>query len=994
MKRNRFTLTVFFLLCLAMSAFAQNKITIRGTVTDQNNLSVINATVIEKGTTTGTITDLDGNFSLAVSSPSAIVQISSIGYEKIEVPASEFSGIKRIRMNESAFALGEVVAIGYGQVRKNDATGSVIAIKAEEINRGLAVSPTDLLVGKTAGVSITTAGGAPGATAQIRIRGGSSMSASNDPLIVIDGVPVDNRSIAGVSDPLSTINPNDIETFTILKDASATAIYGSRASNGVIIVTTKKGQTGATGTTIPKVTYSGAVSLNIPTRKIEMLSTDEFRNLVITKYGANSAQANLLNNYNTNWQDQIFQTSISTDHNLSLTGTLAGMPYRISGNLVDQNGILLNSRMNRGAIGVNLSPTFLDDHLKVNVNFKEMLVKNRFSDQGAIGAAMEFNPTYPIYGSGPFGNGYFISVDSKGKPIDIAIANPVSILREKDDQSSVNRSIGNIQLDYKMHFLPELRANLNMGYDVSTSAGSVITPDNSSMSYSWGSIKNGTGESNPYGQEISNTLIDFYLNYVKDLEAIKSKVDLMGGYSWQKFSRNNWNEYNYTDGTQRLAPSDQVTESYIVSLFGRLNYTLLDRYLVTATIRDDGSSRFAKENRWGLFPSVALAWKIKEESFLRNVDVLSDLKFRAGWGITGQQDITGNDYPAMARYQGSESGANYIFGNNVTSLIRPLGYDANIKWEETTTKNIGLDFGFLEGRISGSFDAYLRNTKDMINTIPVSAGTNFINELLTNVGSLENKGLEFMINTKPVVSKNFSWDLGFNIAYNQNKITKLTLFEDPTYIGVETGGISGGTGNKIQIHSVDYPVSSFFVKKQVYDTSGKPVEGAYVDLNSDGQITDADRYHFQKPAHDYIMGLSSKMIIKNWDLSFNARCNIGGYLYNNVQSKLEALNDSYDTSGFLKNRISSSLNTNFNGTQYQSDYYIQDASFMRIDNITLGYSFNKVFDTNAGIRVFATAQNPVLITNYTGLDPEINGGIDNNIYPRPTTILAGLTLNF
>lgn len=985
---------VILLLSISMSAFSQNKITIRGMVTDQNNLSVINASVVEKGTTNGTITDIDGNFSLNVSSPDAVVSITSIGYDKIEIPVSEFSGVKRIRMNESAFALGEVVAIGYGQVRKNDATGAVTAIKAEEINRGLAVSPTDLLVGKTAGVNITTSGGAPGASAQIRIRGGSSMSASNDPLIVIDGVPVDNRSIAGVSDPLSTINPNDIETFTVLKDASATAIYGSRASNGVIIITTKKGAEGAIGTTIPKVTYNAIVSVNMPTRKIEMLSTEDFTNLIKTKYGETSVQAGLLDTYSTDWQDQIFRTTISTDHNLSLTGSLAGMPYRISGNLVDQNGILLNSRMNRGTIGINLSPTFFDKHLKVNLNFKEMLIKNRFSDNGAIGAALEFNPTRPIYAKGPYGNGYYISLDNKDEPIDIAIANPVSILREKDDQSNVNRSIGNLQLDYKFHFLPELRANLNVGYDMSKSEGSVITPDNSSMSYSWGSIKNGTGENNPYGQEISNTLIDFYLNYVKDVEAIKSKFDVMGGYSWQRFYRNNWNEYNYIDGTKRLDGTDKVTESYIVSLFGRLNYTLLERYLFTATLRYDGSSRFSKEHRWGMFPSLAFAWKIKEESFLRDVNFISDLKLRAGYGITGQQDITDNDYPAQARYQGSEPGANYLFGNNVITLVRPLGYDANIKWEETTTKNIGLDFGFLKGRISGSIDAYMRETNDMINTIPVSAGTNFINELLTNVGSLENKGLEFMINAKPVVTNDFTWDLGFNIAYNDNKITKLTLYEDPKYIGVETGGISGGTGNKIQIHSVGYPVSSFYAKKQVYDVDGKPIEGAYVDLNNDGQITDADRYHFEKPAHDYIIGFSNKFLFKNWDLSFNARCNLGGYLYNNVQSKLEALNDSYDSSGFLKNRISSSLNTNFNGTQYQSDYYIQEASFMRIDNITLGYTFDKVFNSMAGVRIFATAQNPVLVTNYKGLDPEITGGIDNNIYPRPTTILAGLTLNF
>ncbi len=993
MKKIRFTLSMLLILCMSISTMAQSKKAIQGLVVDKDNQPIIGATILEKGTTNGTVSDINGKFTLTVGNEAAMLQITYVGYQKTDIAANS-PQLRRIVMQESSVTLGEVVAIGYGQVKKNDATGSVLAIKAEDINKGMVTTATDLLIGKTAGVNITTAGGAPGSAATIRIRGGSSLKASNDPLIVIDGVPVDNESISGMANPLSSINPNDIESFSVLKDASATAIYGSRASNGVILITTKKGVMTKGASLMPKVSYSGNFAVSTPIKTIDVMTGSEYRKFTVDRYGATSSQAKLIGPGNTNWQDEILRTALSTDHNLSVTGVAGGIPYRVSGGYTKENGILRTSNMDRGTVGLALNPTFFEDHLKVNLNAKGMMAKNRFGDTGALGAALEFDPTQRVNSTSIYGNRYYISLGSNGKPIDIAIANPVALLEEKVDKSTVYRSLGNLQLDYKMHFLPELRANLNLGYDLSKSDGSILIPDNSTMSWSQGDVKTGKGEFNPYSQEKRNTLLDFYLNYAKELKSIRSRFDVMGGYSWQHFYRESSNDYHWIDGTDRKPRIEDKTESYLVSFFGRLNYTLMDKYLLTFTLRNDGSSRFAKENRWGLFPSAALAWKVNQEDFLKDVQALSDLKVRLGYGITGQQNITDNDYPYLSRYQYSESGANYMFGNQVIQLIRPLGFDPKLKWEETTTYNAGLDFGFLNGRITGSIDGYMRKTDNLINTIPVPAGTNFINELLTNVGSLENRGVEFNINGKPVVTKDLTWDLGFNISYNKNEITKLTMVEDPNYIGVETEGISGGTGNNIKIHTVGYPVGSYYVYKQIYNSAGEPIEGAYADLNGDGQITDKDLYRYKNAAPDVFMGLTSKVLYKAWDFSFSARSNIGNYAFNNSQAKLEWTDGSFDTSGFLKNRLSSASNGYFKAAAYKSDYYIQNASFLKVDNITLGYTFKNVVSANSRLRVYGTVQNPFIITKYKGLDPEISNGVDNNVYPRPRIYLVGLSVNF
>lgn len=671
----RMILPLLFGLFLSLSAYAQ-QVSVKGHVKDSTGEPVIGANVVVKDNSSiGTITDLNGNFVLSVPQNSTLV-ISFIGYKPVEMKAAPSV---TVTLHEDAVMLQEAVVIGYGTVKKNDVTGSVMAIDADKMVKGMATSASDLLVGKAAGVSVITDGGAPGAGATIRVRGGSSMSASNDPLIVIDGVPVDNTEIKGMGNPLSTVHPNDIETFTILKDASATAIYGSRASNGVIIITTKKGQSGRV-----KVDYSGTFSISTKSNTVDVMKAEDFRNFVIEKFGENSLQANALGKTSTDWQDEIFRTAFSTDHNVSVSGAVPHMPYRVSVAYTNENGILKTSNMQRLTGAINLNPNFFDKKLNIQLNVKGVYNKNRFADRAAIGLATQYDPTQPVYMEGnPYGNGYFMYMKQEGdktSPIDIGLANPVAMLEEKDDKSTVYRSIGNAQIDYKFHFLPELRANLNLGYDVSKSKGDVIIADNSPLTYCTGNFKNGFGENSHYTQLKRNTLLDFYLNYANTFGV--NYIDVMAGYSWQHFYNSTTNSYPYSAAYAEKTGEefykkgdDYASESYLVSFFGRLNYTLLNRYLVTFTLRNDGSSRFSPDNRWGLFPSVALAWKLNEESFLKNVNAISDLKLRLGYGVTGQQNLGNGDYPYMARYMYSKAGANYYFGDTEYSLIAPQPYD-------------------------------------------------------------------------------------------------------------------------------------------------------------------------------------------------------------------------------------------------------------------------------------------------------------------------------
>lgn len=999
MKQVKFTmpLRMLMLICgliLSVTAFAQ-QITVTGHVKDQTGEPIIGATVRVVGQDGGTTTDIDGNFTIKAQQ-GATLQVSYIGYQMAIATAQP--NVTIVLQDDAAKALNEVVVIGYGKVKKNDLTGSVTALSADKMVKGAVTSASDMLVGKAAGVSVITDGGAPGAGATIRIRGGSSMSASNNPLVVIDGVPVDDTAINGMANPLSTVHPDDIETMTILKDASATAIYGSRASNGVILITTKKGKAGGV-----KVGYNGSFKVSTPTKKVDVMSADDFRSFVVSKFGDTSIQANALGTNNTDWQKEIFRTSISTDHNVNVSGSLPNVPYRVSVGYTRENGIIKTSKMERYTGALSLNPQLFDKHLNIQLNVKGIYNTNRFADLSAVGLATQYDPTQPIYMDGStYGNGYFMYLNANGKPIDIGLANPVSILDSKSDKSKVYRSIGNAQFDYKFHFLPELRANLNLGYDVSKGEGDVIITDNSPMTWTQGSYKTGFGENSTYWQLKRNTLLEFYLNYANTFGA--HSIDAMAGYSWQHFYRSEWTKYPYSaakaqeKGEEFYKDSEDFkTESYLVSFFGRLNYTLLDRYLFTFTLRNDGSSRFSKDNRWGVFPSVALAWRLNEEAFLKDTKWLSDLKLRLGWGITGQQNLNKGDYPYLARYAYSKAGANYFFGNKEYQLIAPQAYDQDLKWEETTTYNVGVDFGFLNGKLTGALDYYYRKTNDLLNSVPPPAGSNFSNELLTNVGTLVNKGVELSLTAHPISTKDLNWTIGYNISYNKNTITKLTINDDPKYKGVIHGGVDGATGYNIQINAVNQPYNSFYVFEQMYDSNGKPIEGVYVDQNGDNEINDEDLIPYKKSAPDVYMGFTSQLTYKNWDFSFALRSSLGNYVYNNVQANREAWDGSqmYDQSGFLKNRLNSAWSTNFRAGQYRSSYYVQKASFLRMDNITLGYTFDKLFTTNQSARVYLTVQNPFVITNYSGLDPEISGeGIDNNIYPRPISFMLGFSLKF
>ena len=999
--RLKALLTLLVGLFLSIGAFAQ-QIAVKGHVKDTTGEPVIGANVLVKGTTNGTITDFDGNFMLNVPKD-AILSVSFVGYKSAEVKAAS---TVMVTLEDDSQVLDAVVVIGYGSVKKNDMTGSVTAIKPDKLNKGLITNAQDMMTGKIAGVSVISKGGAPGEGATIRIRGGSSLTAENDPLIVIDGLAMDNKGVKGLANPLSMVNPNDIESFTVLKDASATAIYGSRASNGVIIITTKKGQAGAR----PTISYDGNVSVSTVKSTVDVMDGDQFRSFIKDIWGEDSEAYSKLGNANTDWQKEIFRPAVSTDHNLTISGGLKNMPYRVSFGYTNQNGIVKTSKFERYTASVSLAPSFFEDHLKVNANLKGMIAKNRYADGSAVGSAVSFDPTQSVRSDDPYHQYYFDgyfqwNTDASSLNDDTwkrtfngnAPGNPVALLEEKDDRAISKSLIGNLELDYKFHFLPDLHAHVNGGMDLSTGKQYTdVSPYSSTNNY--------------YGWEQKdkyNLSLNAYLQYSKDFTD-KHRFDVMAGYEWQHFhdtsDQEYWGLYPLSNNVvenrgQRYnnTSSGSATESYLVSFFGRVNYTLLDRYLFTATVRQDGSSRFHKNNRWGLFPSFALGWKLKEEAFLKDVDVLSDLKLRLGYGITGQQNINSGDYPYLAVYETNKDGAYYpILGEGTT--YRPNAYNPDLKWEKTTTYNVGLDFGFLNNRINGAVDYYYRKTTDLLNSVFVSAGTNFKNKVLSNVGSLENSGIEFSINSKPVVTTDWTWDLGFNITYNKNEITKLTTGDSENYYVAAGDNIGGGRDMKAMAHAVGHPASSFYVYQQVYDENGKPIENEFVDRNGDGTINGDDRYFYKKPTADVLMGLTSRLSYKSWDFSFSLRASLNNYVYNSVEAGGSDCNPtSVYSFGALNNRPLMGVANNIqskNDNTLLSDYFVQNASFMKCDNITLGYSFKKLFGAPIGGRVYAAVQNVFTITKYKGLDPEVEKGLDNNIYPRPLTTLIGLSLNF
>ncbi len=1018
------TLLMLFGISIFINA---QQITVNGVVKDATSGEpIIGANILEKGTTNGTITNFDGKFVLSVSSKSTLI-IKYVGYTTEEIPVNGKTNLV-VNLKEDAIAIGEVMVIGYGTVKKNDATGSITAIKPDKLNKGLTTNAQDMIVGKIAGVNVTSHGGTPGGGATIRIRGGSSLNASNDPLIVIDGLPMDNSGIKGVANPLSTINPNDIESFTVLKDASATAIYGSRASNGVIIITTKKGEKGSK----PRVSYDANASVSTIKRTIEVLNGDEFRTLVNTLFSGDGQTdidaRNALGTDNTDWQSLIYRTALSQEHNVNIAGGFKNLPYRVSVGYNNQDGILKTSNFERFTGSINLSPSLFNDHLKLNLNAKGMLVNNRFADNGVVGAATTMDPTQPAINStdtvhnrfGGYWEWYDVKEDGSFKNVNnMATRNPVATLEQKLDVSKAKSFIGSADIDYKLHFFPDLRLHLNLALDLSKGKQDLLIPTQSASDYPWG--RTGWDE-----QSKRNEMLNFYALYAK--ETGKINFDVMGGYEWQHFYREGESEYRglILDDTNKdgiiddnddyynhiyPAQSSWKTESYLVSFFGRFNFNFDNKYLLTGTIRNDGTSRFSKQNgnRWGLFPAFAAAWKMHEESFLKDVDPLSELKLSLGYGVTGQQDINQGDYPYIPVYTTNINGAYYQFGNEYVTTARPDAYNSKIKWESTTTYNGRIDVGFLSNRITSSLEYYYRVTNDLINVVQVPAGTNFKNKVISNVGSLSNNGVEFTLNAKPIAKKDITLDLGFNVTYNRNRIIKLTTGTgDDYYIP------SGGTFqfNNIQVHTTGQPANTFWVYQQKYDNNGKPIEegapnpdggvysatDAFVDRFEDGIINDKDRYYYHNANPDFMFGLSGKLIYKKFDVGIALRSNVGNYMFNGVAAGSNNMGTSGVFSlGYLSNKLKSATVTNFQGTSTStpiSDYYIENASFVKCDNITLGYSFNKLFNVISNGRIFATVQNPFILTKYTGLDPEISGGIDNTIYPRPLMSIVGFSLNF
>ena len=1021
--------TMALLLTLAFPSLAQT-ITVTGHVADELGEDLIGATIMEKGTSNGTSADMDGNFTINVPAK-AILVVSYVGYDPMEVPVNGQTHLD-IVMKENATLLAETVVIGYGSVKKQDATGSVAVITPDDVEAGISTSAQDLLVGASPGVVVTTNGGDPTGAANIRIRGGSSLSASNDPLIVIDGVPMSNMSNGAGGNALTTVNPNDIESMTVLKDASATAIYGSRASNGVIIITTKKGKRGK-----PKVTFAANWHVNTPRKLMNMMNTAQFTDM-IHKYGNERANNMLTENldadgnpYDTDWQNKVLRTSFSQDYSLSVGGSLGVVPYRVNASWTDSNGIMRTNGMQRTTVGFTVNPKFFNDALSITANASGSYIRTRHANWN-LATAMGMAPVYPVYKdyttTGSTGltmyNGYFNILKTTGDPETNASQNPVQELMDVNNIAKSLASNGNLQIDYALYWVPELHFNLNLGYDVSKNWQHSQTAQNSIMAWR-GNYQNGAGTDYSWYELQRNTLLSFYVNYKKDFEAIKSNLDVTAGYDWQKRDyhgrsqtyintlgyNNTWSSI-YQNGTYNLAV-DNATEQYLgksyndapqslwanplqlVSFYGRINYIFDDTYLLTFTLRDDGSSRFSKDNRWALFPSLALGWKINNMPFMaKTAGWLNEFKLRLGWGKTGQQEMD-MYFPYLPIYTNSYSnGFRYLDPNGSGEWINPLypgAYNAGLKWETTTTWNVGIDMGFLNNRITLNADWYLRKTTDLLSFVPTGA-SNTSNYMWRNIGEMENIGVEVTVGAKPVITENFTWSTALNVAWNKNKITKLQGDGDSS--AISAANLPSGIGGSLQWHIVGKPAFTYMVYEQVYDNNGDPIEGKYVDQNADGQITEADliAYHSKDPK--VTMSWNNNFKWKNWDLGIVLRANIGNYVYNNIKYEnsrvYQVAAAQYQLSNLLADTFlftDSSVAT----TLPLSNYFVENASFIRCDNITLGYTLQRDWGS---IRIFGAVQNPFVITKYKGMDPEVFSGIESSPYPRPITTTLGVVLNF
>ena len=1015
------------LLCLSFPALAQ-KITVTGTVVDPVGEPLTGASIIAEGTTMGTAADIDGNYRIDVE-PNAVLVVSYVGYDTQRV-AVEGRNVINITLSENTVMLKEVVAIGYGVVKKSDATGSVAVVKPDDIEAGIATSTQDLLVGASPGVVVTSNGGDPTGNATIRIRGGSSLTANNDPLIVIDGVALTGQAGAGGTNALTMINPQNIESMTILKDASATAIYGSRASNGVIIITTKKGAKGK-----PQVNFAANFHVNTARNTLDMMSGAEFANAVKTKVGTEAAISQL-GTADTDWQKEVLRTSFSHDYSLSIGGAVGNVPYRVNASFTENQGILKTSGMKRTTVGFSLTPKFFDNLLQITANVNGTYIKSTTADTGAVGAAVAFNPTLPVrtaYATnGNTGltmfNGYTNITLASGNLELQAGQNPLQMLEDQSNSGEVWSSTGNLQVDYALHFLPELHLNLNAGYQVSKNTAFNQTAENSVQAWSNQDLIKmgayGAGTYYKWWELQRNTSFEFYLNYRKEFEAIKSNVDATAGYTWQHmdyFGHSNsylaslgFNNISYADGAYTLTRNNRAVSAdgkewyvhdelngspdsrwgnplQLLSFFGRVNYTFDNTYLLTVTLRDDATSRFHKDTRWGLFPAVALGWKITNMDFMESTrDVLNEAKLRLGWGVTGQQDI-GQYFGYLPVYTSSTNqGFQYIWNGQWIAPLYPNAYDENLKWEETTTWNAGIDLAFLNNRITASVDWYLRETEDLLAYTPV-AGMNTANYMTRNIGSLRNVGIEATVGAKPVVTKDFTWNTSVNVAWNRNKITALT--GDAETSQIQARDVPTGTGGGLQYHLVGEPAFSYLVYQQVYDAAGNPVEGQYVDQNADGIINDDDKIIYHSPDPKMTFTWNNSFNYKNWDLGISLRANLGNYVYNAPRYERTRLDG---VSGYMLTNLMRDeyLFKTTDGNLCLSDYFVENASFIRCDNITLGYTFPELLNNALKLRLFGAVQNPFVITKYKGLDPEVFSGIDNNMYPRPITCTLGVVATF
>lgn len=972
----------------AMHVFAQSR-TITGKVTDSRDGSpVSNASVTIKGTNLGTTTDASGSFRLSVPDNNAVLVISSVGFSEIEVAVGTQADIA-VSMTSTTGTLNEVVVVGYGTQRKRDLTGAVATVSSKDFVKGAIQTPEQLISGKVAGVQITSNNGAAGSGSRIRIRGGASLNASNDPLVVIDGLPVDNGNA------LSLINPNDIESFTLLKDPSAAAIYGSRASNGVIIITTKKGKRGKV-----KFNFSAQGFLQTAVKNVDVLTASEFENVIKSRSELSSV-ANMLGKSTTDWQKEIYRPAFGQDYNLSASGTVIDgkLPFRISGGFLNQDGILRTDNFKRYSGGLNLSPKFFKDNLKVDLNLKIAKTINADADFGAIGSAVSFDPTQATTTNSNRFDGYYEWLQG-GRPAANANRNPLGLLYSRDHSRELTRFIGNIQFDYTIPFVKGLRANLNLGNEYSNEQGTFVKSDSAASSYP--AIGGKGGYRNRSYLERRNKLFDVYLNYVKDFKSIDSRIDLTAGTGYQDYRYFNFNYQSlYYDGSPNgpypIRLSDNSDDANgdngytIISYYSRLTYNLASKYIITLNGRADGSSRFAKENRWGFFPSAAVAWRVSEENFLKNSKVVSDLKFRVGYGITGQQDIPGL-YPYLAVYNQSNNNGLYQLGNTFYNRLGPVEYDPNIRWETTENINAAVEYGLFDDRVTGILEVFSRKTKDLVSVVPIALGANFANSLLTNVGNIESKGFEVTMNFIPVRNQNTQWDIGFNVTYANPKITKLLINEDPNFAGNNVTVIGGSIGTTAQIDAVGYRPKSFYMYQQVYDQNDKPIEGLYEDMNRDGVINEKDLRVFKPSDAPVYLGINSSVTYKRFNAGFVMRGSLGNYVYNNVFMQYGVINQA-KLGAVPQNIHNSYLQTGFLNKQELSDYYIQNGSFLRLDNINFGYDAGPIAK-NVNLRITANVQNVFLITKYKGLDPELTNGMDNNIYPRPRTFVLGVNLDF